>query len=433
MKKNIHGTLLLLCILMYFKGNAQNFTALYDFANVTNASGRTDPSPTPTVAGTTFSSFTATSTLSANSSGAGRFSFSLWDLGAVNGNNTFTGAINVNKYYEVTLTPQTNYLLDLDSITFTLQRSGTGIRQYSVRSSLDGFLNNLPASLQPANSNLDVVGTNVFQVSDAATSAENGSRIILSGFTSLSGPVTFRFYGFNAEGTGGTFSIDNVRISGSSTILATAPNLILSANELTLPATDIAGIGSIESYSITGNNLSAPVTLETSTTLYTLSENAAGPFSNTLSISPSEVATPKTIFVKFLPTMAGTFKDTILHTSPGAGNKKLALTGDGINAINLSFNFNNCLNGGEPGDGFTSYSVLGAEVWACTTFGRNNSNGVNINGFSGVAQENEDWLISPSLQISSVDLPVLKFWSRGEFSGPALECSVSMRCTTSSG
>ena len=425
MKKTIHGTLMLLCILLSIKGNAQNVTALYDFSAVTNMTGRIDPSPVPIFAGVTFGSFTATSTLSANSSGGGRFSFSLWDIGAINGSNSFTGAINLNKYYEVILTPGTNYTLDLDSITFTLQRSSTGVRQYVVRSSIDGFTNNLSAFTPPANGNLQVVATNVFQVADASTTAENGSKIILTGFTNLSTPVTFRFYGFNAESTGGTFSIDNVRLFGLSKISATAPNIMLATSDTSFPATAIGGSGSMITYTLSGNNLTGPVALSTSTSNYTLADNASGPFSNTISIPAAELGSPKTIFVKFIPAATGTFKDTIVHSSPGAANKKLALTGDGINAVNLAFNFNACANGGVPGDGFSSYSVSGAQVWACTTFGRNNSNGVNINGFSSGAQENEDWLISPPLQISNVNLPVLRYWSKGEFSGPSLELLVS--------
>lgn len=425
MKKSIRGALFLCGLLLFVVGKGQDFSAFYDFGSVTNASGRTDPSPVALFTGVAFTSFTATSNLSSNSSGGGRFSFSLWDLGAINGSNSFTGVINPGKYYEVTLTPETNFTIDLDSLTFTLQRSGTGIRQYSVRSSRDGFAANLPASFQSVNANLQVVASDVFQVSDATTTAENGSRIVLTGFADISTPVTFRFYGFNAEGTGGSFSIDNVRIYGSSTISSTAPNIILSSTDLSFPATSTSATGSTLSYTLSGTNLTGPVTLATSTSAYTLADNAGGPFSNTISVPASELGSPKTIFAKFLPSAIGTYKDTILHSSPGAANKKIALTGDGIKAENLVFNFNTCVNGGEPGNGFNRYSITGAQVWACTTFGRNNSNAVNMNGFSGGAQENEDWLISPALQIASVNLPVLRFWSRGEFSGPSLELLVS--------
>jgi hypothetical protein len=73
----------------------------------------------------------------------------------------------------------------------------------------------LPASINPANATLSVVGSNVFQITDN-TSAQNGSTITLgTSFQNLGSPVTFRFYGWNAEASGGTFSIDNVVVSGT--------------------------------------------------------------------------------------------------------------------------------------------------------------------------------------------------------------------------
>jgi trimeric autotransporter adhesin len=199
---------------------AQNFSVIYDFSSVTaNAGGTTDPTPPPTATGVTFGSFAAFG-LSGNPNAGGRFSFTTNALGGINGDNNFgnfTGSIDLAKYFEVTLTPQAGYTLDLDSIAFTIQRSGTGIRSYAVRSDVDGFAGNLPASINPANANLTVGAGNEFQwVFDATTSAQNGSLVTLgSGFDTLSSAVTFRFYGWNAEGDGGTFSIDNVNFSGA--------------------------------------------------------------------------------------------------------------------------------------------------------------------------------------------------------------------------
>jgi len=196
----------------------QAFVKTYDFASVTTSSGLTDPTPVPTATGVTFGSFT--STVGTNSSAAGRFSYTGWPTGATNASDTFSGSLNTSSYYSVTITPVAGYSLDIDAITFTLQRSGTGIRQYSVRSSLD-YTTNLPASISPANANLSVVGSNVFQVLDSQTGAVNGNTITLgSSYNALTSEVTFRFYGFNAEATGGTFSIDNVTISGTTSVIS---------------------------------------------------------------------------------------------------------------------------------------------------------------------------------------------------------------------
>ncbi len=96
-------------------------------------------------------------------------------------------------------------------------------------------------------------------------------------------------------------------------------------------------------------------------------------------------------------------------------------------------NFQNCTTG--LSDGFTQYSVTGAIVWGCTTFGRDPSApagttafpyGVQINGFSGGTNvPNIDWLISPSFDLTGTTFPLLSFWSRAAFNGLPLQLKVS--------
>jgi len=196
------------------------FTATYDFSGVVqNVGGTTDPTAPPTAADLTFGSFISVGA-SANPNAGGRFSFTSQPTGGVNGVDDFaqfTGSLTPTAYFEVAITPLSLIELQLDTISFTVQRSGTGIRNYAVRSSLDGFAANLPASVNPANANLAVGSVNEFQwVLDSVTTAQNGSLITLGApFANLTSPVTFRFFGWNAEGSGGTFSLDNVTFSGS--------------------------------------------------------------------------------------------------------------------------------------------------------------------------------------------------------------------------
>lgn len=200
---------------------AQVFTATYDFAGVTATSGATDPSPVPTVAGLTFGNFSAVNTTfpPTNSASTGRFAFANQPLGAANGDNVFanfTGALSTSTYYQVTITPTSGTAYNLTGVTFKVQRSGTGVRNYSVRSSVDSYAANLPASINPANASLEVVTGNIFFYNTDNNTAQVGSTITLSGpsFTNLTGPTTLRFYGWNAEAAGGNFSIDDVVISG---------------------------------------------------------------------------------------------------------------------------------------------------------------------------------------------------------------------------
>jgi len=232
----------LLSISLIFAGLntfAQSFSGVYTFSAVasgTASTGYTDPTPVPTATGLTFGSFTAVGTgtnVNTNPGATGRFVFDNWPLGSTvpSGTTTvstdtyslMTGDINLNEYYEVTLTPTSGYSISLTTIGFDVRRSGTGIRNYSVRSSADSYAANLPASVGTS-TNLSVVGSDIFFWNfDATATSSNqlGSLVTLTGltpFTNFSSPITFRFYAWNAEGTGGNFSIDNVTINGDASI-----------------------------------------------------------------------------------------------------------------------------------------------------------------------------------------------------------------------
>ncbi|QSE96357.1 choice-of-anchor J domain-containing protein [Fulvivirga lutea] len=72
---------------------------------------------------------------------------------------------------------------------------------------------------------------------------------------------------------------------------------------------------------------------------------------------------------------------------------------------------------------FSEFSVSGAQSWDCTNFGRDDSTGAQMSGFSGGAQDNEDWLISPSFVPAGTS--TLIFDARTAFNGPAMEVKIS--------
>jgi hypothetical protein len=199
----------------------QTFNGIYDFHNVNNTSGTTDPTPPPVAPGVTFGSFSAVGYIG-NCPVSGRFSWQWNDVGSHDGDDdfaNFTAHLNSGRYFEVTLAPESGYLLDVDTIAFGVRRSSNGIRSYAVRTSLDGFEANLAGRINPANPNLGVGPDNSFRwLFDATgtTADQNGSQLILgSAFDSLGSAITFRFYGWNSEIGLGSFSIDNVVFSGS--------------------------------------------------------------------------------------------------------------------------------------------------------------------------------------------------------------------------
>lgn len=114
-------------------------------------------------------------------------------------------------------------------------------------------------------------------------------------------------------------------------------------------------------------------------------------------------------------------------------NTGLTITDNEITNLYI-YNFNTC--GGLPVDGFTQFSAIGPQLWGCTTFGRdaNNmptgsaANGLQINGYDNSIPSNvlnEDWLISPSYDLTATTYPLLSFYSRTRFNGGPLQLKVS--------
>jgi hypothetical protein len=237
-------TYLLLFLLFATRLTAQNFTISYTFDSVGTTTGTKDPTPLMNPAGVQCGSFAATG-VSQNPNAKGRFSFTGWPTGAMNGATSYaslTGSADTGRYYQVSLAPQPGFLLSLNAITLLMQRSGTGIRTFSVRSGQDKFTNNLTASLLSTDTNLTLEPGNILFLHNDLTNIPAGCSITLGGtaFSSLTKPVTFRFYGFNAEGGGGTFSLDAVSFDGKADMISTGvverqpAHIILTPN----PSTD---------------------------------------------------------------------------------------------------------------------------------------------------------------------------------------------------
>lgn len=76
--------------------------------------------------------------------------------------------------------------------------------------------------------------------------------------------------------------------------------------------------------------------------------------------------------------------------------------------------------------GWTTVSVVGAQQWSRNnTFGLEGTPCALMSGFSGGNFENEDWLISPPVNLSATSNEVLKFFSAKNYVGPRLELRIS--------
>ena len=319
-KKESYKSWLLFSILLigpFIRVSSQPFTATYNFGSVASGSGGyTDPTAVPTASGVTFGSFTAVGFTTSNPSARGRFSFTGNPLGATTGSDVFAGSFPTGQYYQVTVTV-TGSSVNLTGITFIIQRSGTGVRQFSVRSDADSYASNLAASESVAA--LSVVPTNIFQITDATTAATTGSTITLSGasFTGLTAGAsrTFRFYGWNAEAAGGTFSIDDVIISGTSAVSSPTINVTGSFNKF---YANESVLSDPQSVAVTGSALSGNLIVGPLVG-YEFATTPGGAYGPTLTLVPSSGSVSQTVYVRLTDALAaGTYTGSINFASSGA-------------------------------------------------------------------------------------------------------------------
>jgi hypothetical protein len=131
---------------------------------------------------------------------------------------------------------------------------------------------------------------------------------------------------------------------------------------------------------------------------------------------------------------AGAFKDMAGNnfagiTGPSAWNfTTVAPLANGI--TENTYSFNNCSS--YTNEGFQTYNSAGPQVWSCTRFGRtypgtgvSSDSAIQMSGFAGTAQVNEDWFISPKFNLTGIPIPLLRFYSRTAFAGSGLVLKVS--------
>ena len=118
-----------------------------------------------------------------------------------NANGWNSATLDVNDYFEFTLTPNLGYQINLVSFVYTGQASGTGATAVAFRSSLDSYTSDIGTA--------NVTGTTI---SLASASYQN-----------ITSSITFRIYGWGASAAGGTFSINDFIFNGTVTSACTSP------------------------------------------------------------------------------------------------------------------------------------------------------------------------------------------------------------------
>ncbi|AFL85675.1 endonuclease/exonuclease/phosphatase family protein [Belliella baltica DSM 15883] len=334
-----------------------------------------------------------------------------------------------DRYFTFGFNVAADKLIDLNSVKFGARSSGTGPAEMALVYSGDDFSSNLATWTQPANAfiNLDFDLSNLQNLSGAVE-----FRIITTSDVSASGGTI---------GSGGTYRITNffpgplpVSFTG---VVKNASGVIIPG--LTTDPTSLE-FGSVSknddtpvlSYTLSAVNLESGVTVS-ATAPYSVSKDGNS-FSPSIEFTVDEMATEQTVFVQLDNSAEGNFNGTISNTTDGATPVSVAVSASVFDPFNISEDFNSICqtDNGPIGSSWSTVSVSGDQVWACTRFGRAGTNptastpfGVQINGFAGGAVLNEDWLISAPYDLTGFNIPLMTFWSRVAFGGPRLQLLIS--------
>ena len=247
--------------------------------------------------------------------------------------------------------------------------------------------------------------------------------------------VWIRIVALNVSGGSGnrpSSAINDFNLSWTDTPVG-SPTLDITPTALNFDPQNINTNSTAKSYTLTGSNLTGNAVVSTTAPFSVSKDNIT--FNTSATYTPAEIAVGKLVYVRFSPTAAGNFNASALNASNGAFSKTVTLTGTAVDPNNLQYGFDNCTGTTALSDGWTQYSVVGPQIWACTTFGRDPNapkgttaypNAVQINGYAGGTNvTNEDWLISPAFNLSGFNYPLFSFWSRTAFNGSVLKLKVS--------
>lgn len=128
----------------------------------------------------------------AGNAGTGRYNATGW---------TTSGSSNADDYFYFTLAPTSGHKINFVSLVFNLQRSNTGPATFALRSSLDNYT-----------STIELI---------AVSGSTLEKTVALSGasFQNVASSITFRLYGYDADSSSGTASINDFTFNGVTSTL----------------------------------------------------------------------------------------------------------------------------------------------------------------------------------------------------------------------
>jgi endonuclease I len=238
------------------------------------------------------------------------------------GNNWAVGSLSATKYLQFVVTPNANISFTPTSFDFIWDFSSTGPSGIAIRSSIDGYTNNLGS----------MIGMT------ASTSAVKS--IPIAGLVNVSTPTTFRLYGFNATGASGTGGFDcavnanNIILNGTTSIIA--PPTIVTMGTLTTLST-VYGTASLStSFTVSAANMNDAI-LVTAPTGYEVSLTSGGNYSSSLLVGSAGTIASTVVYIRLSTnTPVGIYSGNVVLTSAGATTINVATSSSIVNPKGIS-------------------------------------------------------------------------------------------------
>lgn len=237
-----------------------------------------------------------------------------------------TGGIETDKYFEISITPNAGYTINVTELNFGERRSNTGIRDYQVRWSIDNFSNN----------------TNIATVNVPDNDSERTRNITGLNIDVADGEtLKIRWYGYNAEAIGGTWRINDgtLNIVGTVTANSSTPTITLTPTSLTgFNYTKDAGPSTEQTFTVEGTNLTADISIAAPTN-YEISLSSGSGYTTPITLTQTGgTVSSTTVYVRLKSGLAvGTYNsEDITLSSAGATNKTVTCSGEVTNVPSIA-------------------------------------------------------------------------------------------------
>jgi hypothetical protein len=165
----------------------------------------------------------------AASTAGNRYSASGWN----------SSSLDLNDYFQFTITPTVGYQVSLTSFVYTSQASNTTGITATIRSSIDNYA----ASIGTAS----VSGTTTINLTAAS-------------FQNVSSPITFRLYAWSAAASTTTFSVNDFAFNGTVGVIPTITIDGNTSSSATAFTTTFGTPGTAQTFTIAGSNLTGDIT-----------------------------------------------------------------------------------------------------------------------------------------------------------------------------